>query len=330
MGRVVRRHFLIGAGVLLAAPLMAGAQQARKQYRIGYLTTANPSTTPHLRAAFIQGLREHGWVEGENIALEDRSADGEFERLPALAADLVRLKVDLIVVTTTQAALAAKNATRAIPVVTVVISDPVATGLVTSLARPDGNITGMTFITGPEMGGKLLELLKQAVPRASRIATLWNPTNPMHPLLSREAENATRKLDVQLKLAAVASVDALEATLAAMARERPDGLLILPDPLFFLSRRQLMDFAAKNNLPAMYGWREAVEEGGLMAYGPNMPDLFRRAATYVDKILKGAKPAELPIQRPTKFEFVINLMTAKQLGLAIPQPVLLSADELIR
>jgi putative ABC transport system substrate-binding protein len=330
MGRVVRRQFLIAAGALFAAPLTADAQQTRRQYRVGYLTTADPSTGGHLSGALLRGLRELGWVEGQNIVIEYRWAEGKFERLPGLAADLVRLKVDVIVVTTTQPALAAKNATRTIPIITVVISDPVATGLVTSLARPDGNITGLTFVAGAEMGGKLLELFRETVPQASRVATLWNPTNPMHPLLLRETESGARKLSVQLQPVAVGSLDALEGALAAIARDRPDALLVVPDPLFFFSRRRLLDFAAKNALPAMYGWREPVEEGGLMAYGPNMPDLFRRAATYVDKILKGAKPADLPIQRPTKFELVINLKTAKALGLTIPPSVLLSADELIQ
>jgi putative ABC transport system substrate-binding protein len=330
MGRLVRRQFLIAAGALFAGPLTADAQQTRRQYRVGYLTTADPSTGGHLSGAFLRGLRELGWVEGQNIVIEYRWAEGKFERLPGLAADLVRLKVDVIVVTTTQPALAAKNATRTIPIITVVISDPVATGLVNSLARPDGNITGLTFVTGLEVGGKLLELFKETVPQASRIGALWNPTNPMHPLLLREAENAARKLEVQLQPLAVGSLEALEGALAAIARERPHALLIVPDTLFFHSRRRLLDFAAKNSLPAMYGWREPVEDGGLMAYGPNMPDLFRRAAIYVDKILKGAKPADLPVQRPTKFDLVINLKTAKALGLTIPPSVLLRADELIQ
>ncbi len=327
MGRVVRRQFLIAAGALLAAPVTR-AQQTRKQYRIGYLTTTDPST--HLRAAFIQGLRKLGWVEGKNIAIDYRSAGGKFERLPALAADLVSLKVDAIVATTTQAALAAKNATRAIPIITVVVSDPIATGLVVSLARPEGNITGLTFVSGAEMGGKLLQLIKETVPQASRIATLWNPTNPMHPHLLRESENGARKLAVQLQPVAAGSLDGLEGALAAIARDRSDALLVMPDPLFFLSRRRLVDFAASNGLPAMYGWSEPVEEGGLMAYGPSLPDLHRRAATYVDKILNGAKPVDLPIQGPMRFELVINLKTAKAIGLTIPPTVLLSATQLIQ
>lgn len=266
MGRVVRRQFLIAAGVLFAAPpLMANAQQIRRQYRIGYLTTGDRAG--RLQAAFLRGLRELGWVEGQNIVIEYRWAEGKFERLPGMAADLARLKVDVILVTTTQAALAAKNATRTIPIITVVISDPIATGLVTSLARPEGNITGLTFITGPEMGGKLLQLFKGTVPQASRITALWNPTNPMHALLVREAENGARELQVQLQPVAARDLDALEGAFAAIARARPDAILILPDPLFFNFRRRVLDFAAKNNLPAMYGWREPVDEGGLMLMG---------------------------------------------------------------
>jgi putative ABC transport system substrate-binding protein len=327
---VVRRQFLISAAALLAAPLAASAQQTKRQYRVGYLTVADPARGARLHAAFVRGLSELGWVQGKNIAIESRWAHGDFERLPGLAAELVGLQVDVIVVTTTQVALAAKSATRTIPIVTVVISDPVATGLVTSLARPDGNITGLTFVAGAEMGGKLLEVLKEAVPHASRIATLWNPTNPMHPLLLKEAENGARKLAVQLQPLAVGKVDALEGALVQITKERPDALLVVPDPVFFFARTRLVDFAAKNRLPAMYGWREPVDEGGLMAYGPNMPDLFRRAAIYVDKVLKGAKPADLPIQRPTKFELVINLKTAKALGLTIPPSVAFAADELIQ
>lgn len=329
MGRVVRRQFLIAAGVLFAAPLTADAQQTRRQYGVGYLTTAGLTTGSHLHAAFRQGLRELGWVEGQNIVIDHRRAEGKFERLPGLAADLARLEVDVIVATTTQAALAAKNATRTIPIITVAIGDPVATGLVTSLARPDGNITGLTFMMGPEMGGKLLQLLKEAVPQASRITALWNPTDPMHALLLREAENGARKLQVQLQPIAARDLDSLEGAFAAIARERPDALLIVPGPLFFFQRGRVLDFAAKNSLPAMHGSRESVEKGGLMAYGPDLVDLFHRAAIYVDKILKGAKPADLPIQRPTKFDFVINLKTARALGLTIPPSVLLRASQVI-
>jgi putative ABC transport system substrate-binding protein len=329
LAQIGRRQFLIAAGVLFATPLTADAQQTRRQYRVGYLTTAGLTTGSHLHAAFRQGLRELGWVEGQDIVIDHRRAEGKFERLPGLAADLARLKVDVIVVTTTQAALAAKNATRTIPIITVAIGDPIGNGLVTSLARPDGNITGLTFGTGPEMGGKLLQLLKETVPQASRIAALWHPTNPMHALSLREAENGARKLQVQLQSIAVRDLDSLEGAFAAIARERPDALLIVPDPLFLFQRRRLVDFAAKNSLPAMYGWKEAVEEGGLVAYGPDQVDLFHRAAIYVDKILKGAKPADLPIQRPTKFDFVINLKTARALGLTIPPPVLLRANQVI-
>ena len=329
MRRVARRQFLIAAGLLLAAPHTVSAQPTKKPYRVGFLSTGRP-TDNRLQRAFLRGLSELGWVDGKNMAVESRWAEGKFERLPGLAAELVGLPVDVIVVTTTQCALAAKGATRTIPIVTVVIGDPVATGLVTSLARPDGNITGLTFVAGAEMGGKLLELFKKAVPHASRIAVLWNPTNPMHRHLLKEAESGARKLTVQVQPIAAGSLDALDGALAALARERPDAILVVPDPLFFLTRQRLLDFAAKNRLPAMYGWREPVDEGGLMAYGPNMPDLFRRAAIYVDKILKGAKPADLPVQRPTKFELVVNLKTARALGITIPPTAALAADELIQ
>ena len=329
MGRVGRRQFLSATVAFFAAPLTSHAQKTTRQYRVGFLTTAGLTTGSHLHAAFRQGLRELGWVEGQSIVIDHRRAEGKFERLPGLAADLARLKVDVIVVTTTQAALAAKNATRTIPIITVTVGDPIATGLVTSLARPEGNITGLTMSTGPEMGGKLLQLLKETVPQASRIAALWNSANPGHASWLREAENGARKLEVQLQLVAAGGLDSLEGAFAAIARERPHALLTLPDPLFFFQRRRLLDFAAKNSLPAMYSWKEAVEDGGLMAYGPDQADLFHRAAIYVDKILKGAKPADLPMQLPTKFESVINLKTARALGLTIPPSVLLRASQVI-
>ena len=254
---------------------------------------------------------------------------GEFDRLPGMAADLVRRRVDVIVVTSTQSAQAAKNATRTIPIVTVAVSDPIAIGLVMSLARPEGNITGLTVITGAEIGAKLLELLKESLPQASRIAVIWDPTNPMHAPLLAEAQDAAGKVKVQVQPVAVGGLEALDASLAGLTRERPHALLIMQGPLFFFSRRRILDFAAKNSLPTMWGWREAVQDGGLMAYGPVQTDLFYRAAAYVDKILKGAKPADLPFQRPTKFELVINLKTAKALGVTIPPSVLARADALI-
>lgn len=330
MAGVMRRQFLIAAGALVAAPRSVNAQKTKKLYRVGFLTGGDPSQNPELPGAFRQGLRELGWVEGQNIVIEDRWAAGNFDRLPRLAADLVQLKVDVIVATSTQPALAAKNATRTIPIITVVVGDPIANGLVTSLARPDGNITGLTVLTGAEIGGKLLELLKETVPQASRIAVIWNPTNPTNEPLLAQAQSAAGKMKVQVQPVPVRALETLEGSLAGLTGERPHALLIALDALFFFSRQRILDFAAKNGLPTIWGWREAVHDGGLMAYGPSQTDLFYRAALYVDKMLKGAKPADLPFQRPTKFQFVVNLKTAKTLGLTIPPSVLVRADALIQ
>lgn len=329
MNRLPRRHFLVSAGALLAAPRAVNAQ-AKKQYRVGFLTGGDPAQNPELPRAWRQGLRELGWVEGQNLVIEYRWAAGNFDRLPGLAADLVRLKVDVIVATSTQPALAAQHATRTIPIITVVVGDPVASGLAASLARPEGNVTGLTLLAGAEMGGKLLELLKESLPEVSRMAVLWNPGNSMHAPLVAEAHRAAGKLKVEIQPVAVGNPETLEGAFAPLTRDRQQALLIVPDALFFFSRQRILDFAAKHSLPTMWSWREAVQDGGLMAYGPVQTDLFYRAAAYVDKILKGVKPAELSFQRPTLFEFVVNLKTAKALGLTIPSSVLVRADALIR
>ena len=296
-------------GILLA-PLAAEAQQGGK--------------------AFRQGLRDLGYVEGQNIAIEYRWAEGRFERLPDLAAELVRLKVDVIVSVVTQASLAAKNATRTIPIVMVAAGDPLGSGLVASLARPGGNVTGPSSMLA-ELAGKELELLKETVPNVSRVAVLWNPANAVwQAQMLRATEVAARALGLQLQLLEARGPDELEGAFAAMTRERASALLVQVDVIFALHARRIADLAAKRRLPAMYGSREHVEAGGLISYAPNVPDVFRRAATYVDKILKGAKPADLPVEQPTKFELVINLKTAKALGLTIPQAVLIRADEVIR
>lgn len=330
MGAVARRQFLIAAGVLLAAPRSVNAQKTKNEYRVGFLTGGDTAQNPELPGALRQGLRELGWVEGQNIVIEYRAALGNFDRLPSLAADLVRLNVDVIVATSTQPALAAKKATRTIPIITVVVGDPIANGLVTSLARPDGNITGLTVITGAEIGGKLLELLKESLPQASRIAVVWNPTNPTNAPLLAEAHSAARKLKVQVQPVPVKALETLEGALIGLTAERPQALVIALDALFFFSRQRILDFAAKKGLPTIWGWREAAHDGGLMAYGPSQTDLFYRAAAYIDKILKGVKPADLPFQRPTKFEFVVNLKAARTLGLTIPPAVLVRADALIQ
>ena len=325
-----RREFIaaVGAG-LLAAPLVAGAQQAGRVHRIGYLTGGLSTDRPHLIEAFRQGLRELGWVEGQNIVIEYRYAEGRFDRLPDLAAELVRLKVDIIVAVATPASAAAKNATGTIPIVGISLGDPVGTGLIASLARPGGNITGVSYSVGVETIGKGLELLNEIVPNVRWVAILSNPGNPLHAPAVRDLKVAARSLGEQLQLLDARGPTEFDGAFAAMAKERVGGLFVVADTMFNLHRARLVELAAKSRLPAAYGTRDAVESGGLMSYGPSLPDLFERGATYVDKILKGAKPADLPVEQPTKFELVINLKTAKALGLTIPPSVLARADEVI-
>jgi len=327
-----RRTFLgTLAGGLLAAPLAAEAQSAGKVARIGYLVGASLSLSPHLHEAFRQGLRDLGYVEGRNVVIEYRSAEGKFERLPALAAELVALKVDVIVAGGTPQALAAKQATRTVPIVFAAAGDPVTSGLVTSLARPGGNVTGLTGL-GPELVGKGLEQLTQAVPGVSRVAALWQPGGQGERTdkdILKEADVAARALGVRLQFVEARGPEDFDRAFSDMTRARAGALTVLVSPMFFGERRRLVDLAAKNRLPAVYPWREFVDAGGLMSYGPDLADMFRRAATYVDKILKGAKPGDLPIEQPTKFELVINLKTAKALGLTIPPSVLLRADQVI-
>jgi putative ABC transport system substrate-binding protein len=311
---------------LLAAPHAAPAQQSGKTARVGILFFV---TSPLLDEAFRQGLRELGYVEGQNIAIEYRSAEGKSERLPGLAAELVRLKVDVIVSASPPATEAAKRATSTVPIVFALSGDPVAAGLVASLARPGGNITGLATISG-EVVGKQLELLKRVAPKVSRVAVLQNPSNPGHALTLPQAEGAARALGVQLQVLKARTPSEIEVAFAAMRSQRADGALVLRDAMFREQRAQIVALAAKSRLPAVYGLREEAEAGGLMAYGASVPQLFRRAATYVDKILKGAKPADLPVEQPTKFELVINLKTAKALGLTIPPSLLGQADQVIQ
>jgi len=326
-----RRTFLAGTGaVLLASPRASEAQQAGKVPRIGYLRSTSPSDRPPLLDAFRQGLRELGWVEGRNIVIDYRYAEGRFDRLPDLAAELVRLKVDIIVASPTPAAAAAKNATQTIPIVMIAVTDPVGLGLIASLARPGGNVTGLSYSVGPEIIGKQLELLKETVPKVRRVAILSNPANPSQPLSIRELKVAARSLGVQLQLLEAQGPNEFDGAFAAMATERVGALLVMSDSMLNSHRTRLADLAARSRLPAAYGLRENVEAGGLVSYGPSVRDLFRRSATYVDKILKGAKPADLPVERPTKFDLVINLKTVKALGLTIPQSLLGRADEVIQ
>ena len=333
-----RRAFLAGSLSLVAAPRASEAQQAGRVYRIGYLSPSSPSDPESLAspfgerglAAFRQGLRDLGYVEGQNFAIEGRWAEGKFERLPNLAAELVRLKVDVIVSVVTQATLAAKNATRTIPIVLVAAGDPVGSGLIASLARPGGNVTGPSAMYA-DLAGKQLELLKETVPRVSRVAVLWNPANAAwQAQMLKATQVAAPALGLRVQLLEARGAGELEGAFAAMTRERASALLVQVDVIFALHAKRIADLAAKHRLPAMYGSKEHVEAGGFMSYAPNALDVFRRAATYVDKILKGAKPADLPVEQPTKFEFVINLKTAKALGLTIPQSVLGRADEVIQ
>jgi len=311
--------------MLSALSFSVEAQPPKKVPRIGYLASTSPSGTDD---AFRHGLRELGYVEGSSIVVEYRYADGKIDRLPELAAELVRLKVDILVAAGgTPAASAAKRATTTIPIVITNIGDPLAVGLVASLARPGGNVTGLSLL-GPDAAGKRLELLKEVVPASSRAAVLWNPANPSHPLHLEQTRAAARALGVQVQSLEARSPEDFE-TVFNTARGA-GGILALGDPVYRLHRVAIADLAGKNRLPAIYEFSQFVESGGLMCYGASLDDLYRRAAVYVDKILKGTKPADLPVQQPTKFELVINLKAAKQIGLTIPQSVLYRADKVIK
>jgi len=326
--------------ILLAAPLAIEAQQAGKVPRIGFLYYGSPGPSPGLDA-FRQGLRELGYIEGQNIAIEYRYSysEGRAEGLPDLATKLVRLKVDVIVVDACGAPLnATSQATSTIPIVVAACNDDlVASGLISSLARPGGNITGLSELT-PELGAKRLELLKETVPKMRRVAVLWNPAYSERFSANfrfwssdwKEIRAAAQVLGVTLQSVEVRGPDEFDTAFSAMTRERAEALITFSDPSIVLHRRRIADLAAKSRLPAVYASREVVDAGGLMSYGPSTSDLFRRAAVYVDKILKGAKPADLPIEQPTKFALVINLKTAKALGLTIPQSLLRRTDEVIQ
>jgi putative ABC transport system substrate-binding protein len=317
------------AVALLAVPLFGDAQPAGKVYRIGYLSAGSGNLSSPYTTAFRQGLRELGWVVGQNIVIEYRSAEGQFDRLPALAAELVRVKVDVIVATPTPGALAAKNATGTIPIVGVSLADPVGLGLIPSLARPGGNVTGVSYSVGSDIFGKDLELLNEAVPKVRRLAVLSNPDGPAQPLIMNNITSAARSLKLQLLPVEARGPGEFDGAFAAMARERVGALFVVTDPAYIAHRARLVELAAKHRLPSMFTQRADVEAGALVSYGPSFAVMYRRAATYVDKILKGAKPADLPIEQPTRFELVINLKTAKALGLAIPPSVLARADEII-
>ena len=327
-----RRAFLgTVAGGLLAAPLAAGAQPGGKVPRVGYVSLFSRSNPYPPSAAFWQGLHDLGWIEGQNIAIERQFAEGKAQRLPDLAVELVRLKVDLIFAESTPVARAVKQATTTIPIVFSPIADPIGSGLVANLARPGGNITGITFMA-PELGGKRLELLKQAVPGMTRVGVLSHPRDPSEATVKsvlEQTEAAARALGVQLLRLEAQGPNDFDRVFAAMSRERVGGLILIPSAMFIDERRRIVNVVVKDRLPAMFYFREFAEVGGLMSYGPNFRELFRRAATYVDKILKGAKPGDLPVEQPTKFELVINLKTAKGLRLTIPQSLLGRANQVI-
>jgi len=324
-----RRAFVLTVGIgLLAAPLSLAAQQPQRVPRVGYLFSFTPAEGRHLWEACRQGLRELGYVEGQNIVLEPRWADGRHERLPELAADLVRLKVDVLVSAATPASQAAKAATSSIPIVIVAVGEPVKTGLVASLARPGGNVTGLSLLT-TELSGKRLELLADIVRNIPRVAALMNPDNPITAVFLAETRDAARRLGVQLQPLQARNPGEIEQAFNTATMERAAALIVFDDPVIWSYRAQIVAHAAKRRLPVMYGFRDFVDEGGLMSYGPDRVNHYRRTAIYVDKILRGARPADLPVEQPTKFELIVNVTTAKALGLIIPPSLLLRVDQVI-
>jgi len=322
-----RRRAIVALLLSLVAPLTAKAQQAAKVYNIGFLGLGSSFAGPN-RTAFYRGLQEHGWIEGQNFVLTTRFAQFKSERLREMVAELVQRKVDVIVVQSAEGALAAKHGTSTIPIVAVSPADAVAIGLVASLARPGANVTGLSYL-GTELIAKQMELLKEAVPNLSRVAALSNPANPTHAPRLRAAAIGAQGLRVHLEPIEARTPAELDKAFATMMRARVGGVLVLSDPMFNDEARRLAQLASTSGLPAIYGFRMSVDAGGLMSYGPDFPDLFHRAAAYVDKILKGAKPGDLPIEQPTKFELVINLKAAKALGLTIPPSLLLRADQVV-
>ena len=314
---------------LLTAALPADAQLSARIPRIGILWFGGPAEASPFQEAFRQGLRDLGYIEGQNVSIESRFAEFRFDRLPGLVADLISLKADIILASSTPPARAAKEATTTIPIVFASVVDPVRSKLVTSLARPGGNITGLSTLS-TTLSKKKVELLKEIVPKASRIAVLWNPGDPDQVPAFQGIEVAVRALSMQLQSLEVRGPNELDSAFAAMNRGRAGAVMVEFGSGVSYWRKQIVDLATKSRLPAMYTWREYAEVGGLMAFGPSILTNFRRAAVYVDKILKGAKPADLPVEQPTKFELTINLKTAKALGLTIPQSVLIRADEVIQ
>jgi putative ABC transport system substrate-binding protein len=313
--------------LVLSFPVQA--QQAKKIPKIGIILGGSPSGVSPILGAFRRGLRELGYIEGQNISIEYRYAEGVAERFPSLAAELVQLKVNVIVVGNTPATQGAKNATKTIPIVMISVSDPVGTGLVASLAHPGGNVTGLSDLQS-DLGGQQLQILKEAFPKVSRVAILWDPANASNALWLAETKATAESLRVRVQPLGVHGPNDIEVAFSAIKRDRASALSVSGNPVNGVYRTQIVSLAAKSRLPAIYPETGFTDAGGLMSYGVNFPDLYRHAATYVDKILKGAKPADLPVEQPTKFELVVNLKTAKQIGLTIPPNVLARADRVIR
>ena len=320
--------FIITLGILLG-PLAAQAQQTGNVYRIGFLGNSTAALEANLVGPFREGLRDLGYVEGRNVLIEYRWAEGKYDRFPALIGELLALKVAVIVTAGTPATLAVKKATTSVPLVMLAVGDPVGTGIVPSLSHPGGNITGLTAIS-TEMDAKRLELLREVVPSVSYIALLWNAGSPLQVLAEKQVQAAAQVLRMRVLSLGVKTEEEIKSALAVMARERPDALLVLADRLLLHHRVLIMDFATRHRLPGVHAYRELVEAGGLMSFGPSYADMHKRAAYFVDRILKGAKPGDLPVERPRTFELVINLKVAKALGLTIPQSVLLRGTEIIQ
>jgi ABC-type uncharacterized transport system substrate-binding protein len=330
-----RREFITLVGAAVTWPLAAQAQQSigrtGRMPRLGTLMPGPAERSAVMLDPFSRGLQDLGYVVGQNVTIEERDGDWKLDRLAALAAELAGLKVDIIVAWSTPAAQAAKNATSSIPIIAAVMADPVGDGLVASLARPGGNVTGTTFL-GPELVAKRLQLLRDVVPGLARVAALWHPHaygDRTMANLVKDTEDAARTLGMQLQLVPADGPDEIGSAFSTMAKERPGAFIVMPSPMLFGEHRRIVELAANNRLPGMYQAREFVDDGGLMSYGANLDDLFRRTATYVDKVLKGTKPADLPVERPTKFELVINLKAARAVGLTINRDLLLVADEVI-
>jgi putative ABC transport system substrate-binding protein len=318
----------LALGILLA-PIATHGQPKAKVYRIGFLGNSTAALEANLVGPFRDGLRDLGYNEGQNVLIEYRWAEGKYERFPALIAELIAQKVDVIVTAGTPATLAVKKATASVPLVMVAVGDPVGTGIVASLARPGGNITGLTSIAA-DLEGKRLELLREVIPKLSHIAVLWNPASPFQVVAEKELQAAAQVLPTKVQSLGVRAAEEIEKAFAEIVRERPGALLVLADRLFLHNRARIVDFAAKHRLPGVHAYRELVEAGGLMSFGPSYAGMHRRAAYFVDRILRGTKPAELPVEQPATFELVLNLKAAKALGLTIPQSVLIRATEVIQ